>query len=309
MQSSAIYWFLPRGFFGYVSLIILLLVLWLGYKAWKAGKPLFVVYLLTVALATGWYATNRYVRYQNVKAAIALGKADVAHLNKVCKNAHYTVYEKVSPQRSIYLMTPIYDEPTPDNYRDQYWRGDSQGSTGNDRDLAELLGTADLVLSNNPAVDEDNKERFNNGFDYVEAPDPENQGGYLRFALKLINPVEVSDADDKPVLSNVIVGKTQVAKITSKYGYRFEDISTNEDRDHWIIGRKDQIVELATGKVVMEYLSYGIAPYRGSWSNSFNPVPWRYTKFHADGICRWPPMDTPYYYKRGFMKKLRQPTK
>lgn len=58
--------------------------------------------------------------------------------------------------------------------------------------------------------------------------------------------------------------ENSIDTITSQYGVNWEDISTKEDRDHWVAGGKRQIIDLQTNKVVAEVIGYVMStdPYR-----------------------------------------------
>lgn len=57
---------------------------------------------------------------------------------------------------------------------------------------------------------------------------------------------------------------TPIKQISSRYGVTWEDISSKEDRDHWVAGGKCQIIDLQTNKVVAEVIGYVMStdPYR-----------------------------------------------
>jgi hypothetical protein len=65
-----------------------------------------------------------------------------------------------------------------------------------------------------------------------------------------------------------------------RYGVTYDDISTEEDREYWIAGSSLRVIDLQTGKVMAERVSYMMDTALGrGWGGS---SPWKYAVFCPD---------------------------
>lgn len=159
-----------------------------------------------------------------------------------CKSAGVFIYEKDIPsQDSVYIMKPFEKEFL--DYKNlQYIEHDffnhpinrsTYVSKGMERP-GQLLKVHRCKLS---------IEQCNVAFDYIETykVDPTN-------LVRIENSLDSNGYDEEL--------ETPIDSIVSHYGITWEDISTKEDRDHWVAGGKRQIIDLNNNKIVAEVIGY-----------------------------------------------------
>ena len=84
-----------------------------------------------------------------------------------------------------------------------------------------------------------------------------------------------------------------------RYGVTYDDISTKEDRDHWIAGSSLRVIDLKTGEVMAERIGYMIDPGQGN--DSGGRAPWLLAKQTG---CPYPP---DFGQTRNFVEKTLKP--
>lgn len=116
------------------------------------------------------------------------------------------------------------------------------------------------------------------GFQFVEAKDPKD-GVLYRYTGEITEPWQ----RDKRFLKGDLefeLKRIPIASPSARYGVRFDDISTREDRDNWIAGSSLKVIDLRVGKVIAERIGYMIDSAQGS--NVGGRSPWL---FAADNAC------------------------
>lgn len=67
-----------------------------------------------------------------------------------------------------------------------------------------------------------------------------------------------------------------IERFTARYGITWDDISTPEDREHWIAGGRLQVIDLQTNEVIGERIGYMMD--RGLGDRSGFRTPWSFAK-------------------------------
>ena len=73
--------------------------------------------------------------------------------------------------------------------------------------------------------------------------------------------------------------KAPVEKFDARYGITWDDLSTREDRQHWIAGSSLKVVDLQTNEVIAERIGYMIDQGQGSQAGFRSP--WLYAEYTA----------------------------
>lgn len=108
------------------------------------------------------------------------------------------------------------------------------------------------------------------GFDYVDMADSVSGTRYRHTAY-----VDQPGKTDPKFLLNyfrVILQKAPATGETPRYGVTYEDISTQEDRAHWIAGSSLKVIDLRTNEIIAERIGYMID--RGQGITSGGRSPW-----------------------------------
>lgn len=172
-----------------------------------------------------------------------------------------------------------------DNFADQFKLNDPYGhDCGMEGCILRLLraaaGTAKFPQS---------AERYSRGYSFVESTDPRDGQKYRYIGLlKPVNGpdsagfashVQATGSGAEIDASYFTFEQMAVTQFTARYGVTWDDISTREDREHWIAGSSLKVVDLQTNEVVAERVGYMID--RGQGSQAGFRSPWLYAEYTA----------------------------
>ncbi len=109
------------------------------------------------------------------------------------------------------------------------------------------------------------------GYRFVETRDPRD-GVQYRYTLRLDRP---SDHDPKWLVSLIRpeMDREVISQTTARYALMWDDISTREDREHWIAGGSLKIVDQKADEVIAERIGYMIDRGQGSEAGFRSPWP------------------------------------
>jgi len=116
------------------------------------------------------------------------------------------------------------------------------------------------------------------GYGYVETIDPKD-GKLYRFTGRVEEPWQYNKSYLKGY-TRFVLDRTPIIKRTARYGVKFEDISTREEREVWIAGSSLKVIDLETQEVLGERIGYMVDWAQGSRSGGRSP--WL---FAADNAC------------------------
>jgi len=273
MNYPMLYWFVPREVVGFVKfLLVALLVLavvWLLRSFFKTAttpraKRIRLIVVLLIALpVVGLLISNDIMEKRQAEARSAYVREAYAHFKQRCAGAHITYHRQVPPQDGVFIMKPG-TTATSAQLQDQFWMGDPYDLPNTPENEASGL----LYRQKSLPKESWDARNSRGGFDFVEAPHPDQPGKYRRFTLK-----PTGKKDHKGFVIHE-PGSDIVDTRQSRYGYTWDDISTLEDRKYWVAGGRLRVVDLDTGEVVAERVGYVIERHFGATSPTFNQTPW-----------------------------------
>lgn len=273
MNYPMLYWFIPRELVGFVKfLLVALLVIaavWLLRSFFRAAtnprakRIRQIVVLLGALPIAGLLVSNDIMEKRQAEARREYARAAHAHFKQRCESAHITYHKQVPPQDGVFIMKPG-TKVTVQQLKDQFWMGDPYDMPDTPENEAHGL----LYRQKSLPKESWDARNGRGGFDFVEAPHPDQPGKYQRFTLK---PTKEKDGKGFVIHES---GSDIVDTRLSRYGYTWDDISTPEDRKYWVAGGRLRVVDLETGEVVAERVGYVIERYFGATSSTFNQAPW-----------------------------------
>lgn len=115
------------------------------------------------------------------------------------------------------------------------------------------------------------------GYTFVEADNP-SDGKRHRYMAIIDQP---GKTDPRYVIdyARVVVTSSPSSGPSPRYGVTYDDISTTEDRKHWIAGSSLKILDLQTNEVIAERIGYMMDPGQGNKSGGRSP--WLIAASHA----------------------------
>ena len=264
--------FLLTGFLawssgGSMAIGLVFLLPWTAVVAWWMLRPLFVLPLLedyvsrvlavaglTMAILVCTFVgvevwIKRHDRQQARERAEAIQRRleelkspYVRHFAKVCRNAGRSVTSRAAHVSSVAFEGVRPRTATRAELADPQFRGDvySGFDTGSNpgRELAVWLTNA--------------RQGGKPGYSQVEIRmDSDSSGGFRRYAHETDGQVTRLDT-------------REVDQPSSQYLVRIEDISTPEDREHWVGGTRWTIVDRKSGATMAESVAYAIDLGQGS---------------------------------------------
>ncbi|GHU00009.1 hypothetical protein FACS1894154_08300 [Betaproteobacteria bacterium] len=190
---------------------------------------------------------------------------------KCAEDSGRFVYKPVeTPQDSVYMMKPRKGA-TIKELRDQFWMGDPYAGAlygGNAlRMEAEFLLKGGRVKKGGNLIPP---------VSFVEAPDFVNQERLWRYTMKPTG-IMIQGAGrsaSAPLIPEMRADSDPVEVIQSRYGYTWDDLSTLEDRNHWVAKSRLQIVDLKTNEVIAERIGYVFESGFGSKGYGSARTPW-----------------------------------
>jgi hypothetical protein len=156
--------------------------------------------------------------------------------------------------KSVVVLKPLPPATEKDLY-DQYWYGDpytnaTPWSERGESAASKLLGVRKFLgtLPFSPKGDQV-------GLDFVEYSDEAGRNAYI---------LTLSKGAARPT-------KSQIDRVTSRFGVSWEDISTPEDRKYWVAGSRMRVIDLTDQSIVAERIGYLIEPSFGSGGGGRRP--------------------------------------
>ncbi len=117
------------------------------------------------------------------------------------------------------------------------------------------------------------------GYRFVEAVDPKD-GKLTRYTGRIDEPWQRDNERHLKGYTQFVLDRSPIAKRTTRYGVKFEDISTREERELWIAGSSLKVIDLETQEVLAERVGYMLDWAQGSRAGGRRP--WL---FAADNAC------------------------
>jgi Tfp pilus assembly protein PilE len=259
---------LTAVFWGYliVSLIALALALWLPKG--KGAKTVVALIVLGVVAILPIQGFQEYVKEgEAMEAHQARLQEAQALFAQRCKTAGEKIHRTAANVDGLLLMKL---RPDKINLSNQYELDDPYG-----RDFGGEEYISSFMWGRNP----DGTFTRNHGrgtYKFVEVADPQTKAVQRYRAVRVPRPSgEAFDIRLTPDKSTDRI---------SRYGVNWADLSTREDRDHWIAGSLLQVVDLQTNEVIAERIGYMFDSGLGDQGGG--RAPWAFAAWNA---C--PPFD------------------
>jgi hypothetical protein len=174
------------------------------------------------------------------------------YFSRVCEKAGVHIFREVKRVETV-AFEGVRAATTREDLRDPRFRGDVYSQFDTEHDPRSLLAVALLKL-----------------YAQVEVSVAQDgRAGFARYTR--------SRPDGKYPLPHELV-----ATAASSFLVRVEDISTDEDRSHWVAGSKWTVIDLGSGEVLGESTAYAIdtlqgqTSFPGGFGNAGEPwEPWR----------------------------------
>lgn len=184
-----------------------------------------------------------------------------------CQSAGEKINKKIDNVDGVFLLKM---RPEKINFSNQFELDDPYGRDFNgDAYIGSFLQG---FYKNNYGVSDNPKPDAppHLGYRYVDAVD-KNDGERYRYTAVVDQPGLVDPSYSKDYRRFVL--KRTVAKAPApRYGVTYEDISTKEDRDHWIAGSSLKVIDLKTNEVLAERIGYMYDPQQGA--STGGRAPW-----------------------------------
>lgn len=209
------------------------------------------------------------VGLQRRQEAMAIWKAR-------CERAGVFVHKTVQNVEGIYLVNLRTRINFGESVADQFRLDDPYGhDSTNDEYIHNFLRGFYHHPQRKPAPHEG---ALRLGYDFVEAVDPKD-GKLYRFTSR----VEEPGLTDKRYLKGYthrVLDRKPIEKRSARYGVKFEDISTRQEREYWIAASSLKVIDLDTDEVLGERIGYMVDWAQGSRAG--NRAPWL---FAAENAC------------------------
>lgn len=192
-----------------------------------------------------------------------------------CKTAGEKIYKTVENVEGIYLMKIR----TTTNFGEQFKLDDPYGSdmTGDTYILNFLRG-----FHHQSKVEPYPGSPPRAGYRYVEAQDPLDGTRHRYTAAKTAvrkmdanaENVQISLKLDPNFDLNVyefVLTKVPAQGKAPRYGVTYDDISTREEREHWIAGSSLKVIDLEVNEVIAERIGYMVDWAQGSQAGGRSP--------------------------------------
>ena len=247
-----------------------------GARPWKSKLIRVIPVLLIFGLIpfrSAWYS---YQVRSRLDEAMAL-------FEERCKTAGETIHQTVQNVDGVEWMK--WRMQSPDD-SDQFALGDPYGND------CRLEGCVLQLLraSSGAELYPQSGKRYARGYKFVETVDPRN-GKRYQYTAVLRSVSGVGKESFKRHVENTGIGgeldgsylaleRHEIVQSTVRYGISWSDISTPQDRRHWIAGGILEAVDLPTNDVIARRIGFlidtgqgGISGFRSpwGWARSYGP--------------------------------------
>jgi hypothetical protein len=280
--------------YGLLAIIAFAIAL-IAPKAWwaKLLAVLGVGFVLSFPLRQG--LEERRAQQEQVDLAKARYARAKALFDKRCETAGEKIYRTVEGVEGIFVMKPRTEDI---NFDQQFKLDDPYGYAGKGESYIRLFirGRSTVPTKVGEIVPSEKIVSYK----FVEVT---NRGGNELYRYT----TSMSKDDSERVTRNggglVPISKEMVPSRSARYGITWEDISTNEDRQSWIAGSSQKVIDMQTNEVIGELIGYMFD--RGLGNMAGGRSPWSAARENA---C--PPLNekTFYFFDR-VIKPAQEPKK
>jgi hypothetical protein len=200
-----------------------------------------------------------------------------------CKTAGEKITRRIEDVEGVVWMKWRSDET---NRRDQFKLDDPYGGDCGGKDCIASLLRVTSGAEKNP----EDASRHKTGYRFVESTDPKS-GSRLRYSAAIkVTHVRTADqieqykknsagVDPGPNVYGFGLDEQPIGAYTARYGITWDDLSTREDREHWIAGSSLKVIDLQSNEVMAERIGYMVD--RGQGSEAGGRQPWSFAQQDA----------------------------
>jgi hypothetical protein len=224
-----------------LAIFALLAVVWKAKRPWNK-----VIGSLAVLVVFGFLPAKQWFEAREREA---YAREAWNYFKKKCvEDASQKILRTFTDVKSV-VVTKSLPPATEKDLYDQFWYGDPYSLALEGKDRTQIVAGR-LITTLRLKKDPDNEER---GFEFVEIRTGES---YERIF---------------PLREPPFIKKDAVASPSSRFGVTWEDISTPEDRKHWVAGSRLRVVDLTDNSVVAERIGFLIEAGFGSTAGARRP--------------------------------------
>lgn len=248
-----------------LGLVVLLLALGALYLAIRKPKTILakVFWSAIVVGVFGYFPVKNYLEARKQRDRF---EDAFARFQEYCKTAGPKVKRVIADVDGIVWLKWRFDTFDPD---DQYGLNDPYGHDCIGAECFRRVLRATEGLENDPG----RKQPHYKGYRFVETIDPKDGLAY-RYTLALRPHDPQLSGPPEPELRRI-----RIEKATASYAVTWDDVSTREDRDHWIAGSSLKAIDLRTNEVLGERIGYMFDAGLGDKSGGRQP--WSYARSNA----------------------------
>ena len=233
-------------YYGTAALLIYVAMSW-RTPIWQK-----TVAVSVVVTAFAYLPVSGYLKYRDKQA---YSRTAWERFNRYCADkAGEKVHRRAHDVASVVVMRPR-TEKVIDHDSDQFWKGDPYGGGH--------VGQTELKSLLWQIKDDSVPNDVRRGFQFVETIEKLPDGREQVYEHRLAPSFGV---DSDPALESKLVSKRQ-----SRFGFTWDDISTNDDRKYWIAGSALRVIDLESNEIIAERIGYMIDPGFGNRSGGRSP--------------------------------------
>lgn len=229
--------------------------------------------LVVLVLFSVWPLMSLREDRQRHDEHLARLNASMALLQERCKSAGEKISRTIENVDGVVWMK-WRGEKT--NQGDQFRLDDPYGQDCGGEDCIAQLLRAEKGRELNP----EEAKRHSKGYGFVETIDPRDGIRYrytgvikLSWSADELEAYKKRTGGSPPAFSYTFsLNRESIDRYTARYGITWDDISTSEDREHWIAGGSLKVVDLQTNEILAERVGYmmdrgqgGRAGFRSPW--------------------------------------------
>ncbi|MBX3619845.1 MAG: hypothetical protein KF891_07655 [Rhizobacter sp.] len=180
-----------------------------------------------------------------------------------CKTAGETIHRTVDNVEGIFVLKL---RPQNINYGDQFALDDPYGSDFDGEAYLRSFLRGHYQGGKKPPPD--GPPRL--GYQFIEAVDP-TDGVRYRYTGWIEEPWQKDHQRYLKGYLRFVMDKAPAPGAAPRYGVTYDDLSTHEEREHWIAGSSLKVIDLQTGEVIAERIGYMVDPAQGSRAAGRSP--------------------------------------
>ena len=207
-----------------------------------------------------------------------------------CKTAGEKINRTVNDVDGVVWLKWREKISNADNFADQWKLNDPYGQDCGATDCISNL----LRVTKGQDLDPEEAQRHVVGYRFVETKDPSDGRPYRYTAAIGVTHQRTADQLEQykkntgkdPGLDVIgyVLDRKPIERFGTRYGVIWDDISTREDRAHWIAGGSLKVIDLQTNEVLAQRVGYMID--RGQGSQAGGRSPWAYARDSACPVFR-----------------------